>query len=127
MLCPAASSTLIVSTAVESATHPYHLSILTTSSIISIAKIVMTTATPSYSCLCLCYCLSSCLFFSVSAYNDPETRNGFYKSDSDDREEYFKKLHNATKEPSLKFQMREVKRMLDEEAAAKAKAAEDAK
>lgn len=60
----------------------------------------------------------------LSGYNDPETRNGFYKSDTDDREEYFKKLHNSTKEPSLKFKMREVKRLMDEEAAAKAKAGE---
>lgn len=63
----------------------------------------------------------------VSAYNDAETRNGFYKSDADDRQEYFKKLHNVTKEPSLKFKMREVKRMMDEEAAEKAKKAEESK
>lgn len=57
----------------------------------------------------------------LSAYNDAETRNGFYKSDTDDRQEYFQKLHNVTKEPSLKFKMREVKRLMDEEAAKRAK------
>mmetsp|Transcript_34982 Transcript_34982/g.65298 ORF Transcript_34982/g.65298 Transcript_34982/m.65298 type:complete len:324 (-) Transcript_34982:298-1269(-) len=62
----------------------------------------------------------------LSAYNDDETRNGFYKSDADDRAEYFKKLHNVTKEPTLKHQMREMKRLMDEEEAAK-KAAEEAK
>lgn len=60
----------------------------------------------------------------LSAYNDAETRNGFYKSDADDREQYFSKLHNVTKEPSLKHKMREVKRLMDEEAAEKAKAEE---
>jgi hypothetical protein len=63
----------------------------------------------------------------VSAYNDAETRNGFYKSDSDDRQEYFKKLHNVTKEPTLKFKMREVKRLMDEEEAAKKAAAGEEK
>lgn len=55
----------------------------------------------------------------LSAYNDEETRNGFYKSDSDDRAEYFKKMHNLEKKPSLKSQLREYKRLQDEEAAAK--------
>jgi carbonic anhydrase/acetyltransferase-like protein (isoleucine patch superfamily) len=60
----------------------------------------------------------------LSAYNDPETRNGFYKSDEDDRQQYFKRFHNRTKEPGLKYQMREAKRLLDEEAVAKAKSEE---
>lgn len=60
----------------------------------------------------------------LSGYNDAETRNGFYKSDTDDRQEYFKKLHNVTKEPTLKYKMRELKRQLDDEAAKKAEAEE---
>jgi hypothetical protein len=60
----------------------------------------------------------------VSGYNDAETRNGFYKSDTDDRQEYFKKLHNVTKEPTLKYKMRELKRQMDDEAAKKAEAEE---
>lgn len=63
----------------------------------------------------------------LSGYNDPETRNGFYKSDTDDREEYFRRLHNTTKEPSLKYKMRELKRQIDEEEAEKAKKAEESK
>lgn len=60
----------------------------------------------------------------LSGYNDAETRNGFYKSDTDDRQEYFKKLHNVTKEPTLKYKMRELKRQMDDEAAKKAEAEE---
>lgn len=65
---------------------------------------------------------------AVSSFNDPETRNGFYKSDTDDVEEYSKKLHNTTKEPTLKYKMRQLKRLMEEEEeAAKKKKAEEAK
>ena len=57
----------------------------------------------------------------MSSFNDPETRNGFYKSDEDDQEEFFRKFHNKTREPGLKYRLREGKRLVEEEAAEKVK------
>lgn len=58
----------------------------------------------------------------LSAYNDPETRNGFYKSDADDRKEHFSKVHDYRKQPSVRYQIREMQREKD----AAEKAAKDA-
>jgi len=54
----------------------------------------------------------------LSFNNEPDPRNGFYKSDTDDIESFSKKLNSATKLPSVKYRLREIQKQ--EDAAAKA-------